>query len=56
MPRTASKPKFSARYKAKFKVGEEVLYDGVEYFVDVGTKQTNFYHYVEDVVLIPDHV
>jgi SNF2 family DNA or RNA helicase len=42
MPRTASKPKFSARYQPKFKVGEEVLYDGVEYFVDVADKTNDF--------------
>jgi SNF2 family DNA or RNA helicase len=41
MPRTAPKPKFGAHYQPKFKVGEEVLYDGVEYFVDVADNQTN---------------
>lgn len=41
MPRAASKSKFGARYQPKFKVGEEVLYDGVEYFVDVADNQTN---------------
>ena len=40
MPRTASNAKFSARYQSKFKVGEEVLYDGVEYFVEVADIKT----------------
>lgn len=38
MPRTVPKPKFRATHQPKFKVGEEVMYDGVEYFVDASQR------------------